>query len=176
MRPWIGVSLLALAVLAPAPAAAQDAEALRKELEQMRKQFDSMKDSYEKAINNLSERLQKIESAPAPPPAAVAPAPAAPAMSQAPPASPPPGLPSLIDLARPRQPFALYERRSAGQLLFDIGIAGDFIGNLTQNNVQQAQGGTFPGLENRFFPREVELSLFGQIDPYARAVVRLEAE
>ena len=57
-----------------------------------------------------------------------------------------------------------------------MGVAGDFIGNLTQNNVQQAQGGTFPGLENYFFPREVELSLFGQIDPYARAEVRFEAE
>ena len=40
--------------------------------------------------------------------------------------------------------------------------------------MQQAQGGTFPGLENYFFPREVELSLFGQIDPYARAEVRFE--
>ncbi len=176
MRPWIGVSLLALAALAPSSAAAQDSEALRKELEQMRKQFETMKDSYEKAINNLSERLQKIESAPAPPPITVAPAPAAPAVSQVPPAPPSPGPPSLIDLARPRQPFALYERRGAGQLLFDIGIAADFVGNLTQNNVQQAQGGTFPGLENYFFPRSVELDLFGQIDPYARAVVRFEAE
>src|SRR2546422_6378186 len=51
--------------------------------------------------------------------------------------------------------------------LFDIGIAGDFVGNLTQKNVEKAQGGTFAGQENRFFPREVELSLFGQIDPYA---------
>ena len=84
-------------------------------------------------------------------------------------------MPSIMDLARPRQPFALYERRGSGQLLFDMGIAGDFIGNLTQNNVQQAQGGTFPGLENYFFPREIELSLFGQIDPYARAEVRIEA-
>ena len=41
--------------------------------------------------------------------------------------------------------------------------------------MQQAQGGTFSGLENYFFPREIELSLFGQIDPYARAEVRFEA-
>ena len=52
---------------------------------------------------------------------------------------------------------------------------GDFVGNLTQRNVQKAQDGTFSGRENRFFPREVELSLFGQIDPYARADVRIEA-
>jgi hypothetical protein len=177
MRRWIVLTIIAAAVLAPAGASAQDAEAMRKELEQMRKQFESMKDSYEKSINSLSERLQKIEQAP--PPAAVAPAPAAPAVGQvAPSAAPDPasgGMPSILDLARPRQPFALYERRGAGQLLFDMGIAGDFIGNLTQNNVQQAQGGTFSGLENYFFPREIELSLFGQIDPYARAEVRFEA-
>src|SRR5262249_14131250 len=179
MRRWIGVSLLAAAPLLPQPAAAQDAEALRRELEQMRKQFESMKESYEKSINSLSERLQKLESAPPPPPAATAPAPSAapppPAVSQAPAEPPPSGAPSLLDLARPRQPFALYERRGPGQLLFDLGVAGDFIGNITQNNVQQAQGGTFPDLENYFFPREIELSLFGQIDPYARAEVRFEA-
>jgi hypothetical protein len=60
-------------------------------------------------------------------------------------------------------------------MLFDIGVAGDFIGNLTQRNVQKNAGGTFSGLENRFFPREVEVSLFGQIDPYARAAVVFEA-
>ena len=80
-----------------------------------------------------------------------------------------------MDLARPREPFALYKQRGPGQLLFDMGVAGDFIGNLTQSNVDKANGGTFPGRENRFFPREIELSLFGQIDPYARAEVRFEA-
>ena len=143
----------------------------------MRKQFESMKEGYEKAINSLSERLQKIEQAT--PPAAVAPVPPAPAVGQvtpgAAPDTPSGGIPSIMDLARPRQPFALYERRGAGQLLFDMGITGDFIGNITQNNVQQAQGGTFSGLENYFFPREIELNLFGQIDPYARAEVRFEA-
>jgi hypothetical protein len=178
MRHWIVLIVIAAAALAPAVASAQDAEAMRKELEQMRKQFESMKEGYEKSINSLSERLQKLEAAPAP--TAVAPAPGAPVVGQvspsAPPAPPPgAGMPSVLDLARPRQPFALYERRGAGQLLFDMGIAGDFIGNLTQKNVQQAQGGTFSGLENYFFPREIELSLFGQIDPYARAEVRFEA-
>ncbi len=174
MRRWFGLSLLAAAVFAPAPVAAQDADALRRELEQMKKQFETMKDSYEKAINNLSDRLQKIESAPPPPAPVAAPAPA-PVTAQPAPGAPS-GMPSLLELARPRQPFSLYERRGPGQLLFDIGVTGDFIGNLTQNNVQQAQGGTFPGLENYFFPREVELNLFGQIDPYARAEVRFEAE
>jgi hypothetical protein len=177
MRRWIILTIVVAAALAPAVASAQDTEAMRKELEQMRKQFESMKESYEKSINSLSERLQKIEQAP--PAAAVAPAPAAPAVGQvtpdAAPGTPSGGMPSLMDLARPRQPFALYERRGAGQLLFDMGVTGDFIGNITQNNVQQAQGGTFSGLENYFFPREIELNLFGQIDPYARAEVRFEA-
>jgi len=181
MRRWIGVSLLAAAPLLPQPAAAQDAEALRRELEQMRKQFEGMKESYEKAINSLSERLQKLESAPPPaaapapaPPVSASPAPAAPS-GQMVETAPPSSQPSVLDLVRPRQPFALYERRGPGQLLFDIGVAGDFIGDLTQNNVQQAQGGTFPGLENYFWPQEIELSLFGQVDPYARAEVRIEA-
>ena len=56
-----------------------------------------------------------------------------------------------------------------------MGVAGDFIGNLTQRNVDKANAGTFAGQENRFFPREIELALFGQIDPYARAEVRVEA-
>jgi hypothetical protein len=81
----------------------------------------------------------------------------------------------VLDLARPREPFALYQRRGTGQLLFDMGITGDFIGNLTQDNVQKATGGTFSGLKNYAFPREIELNLFGQIDPYARAEVRIEA-
>jgi len=124
------------------------------------------------------------------PPAIAAPPATAPPSAVAAPAGPPPtatpvsgqavaqtpaASPNLTELARPREPFSLYQQRGAGQLLFDIGVTGDFIGDLTQNNVQQAQGGTFPGLENYVFAREVELSLFGQIDPYARAEVRFEA-
>ncbi|MGH7342525.1 MAG: hypothetical protein ACREKH_18735, partial [Candidatus Rokuibacteriota bacterium] len=58
---------------------------------------------------------------------------------------------------------------------FDMGIAGDFVGDITQANVERAGGGTFSGQENRFFPSEIEVSFFGQIDPYASAVVRIEA-
>ena len=79
MRAWIGLSLLAGALLATSPAAAQDAEALRKELEEMRRQFDAMKDAYEKSINKLSDRIQAIESRPQP--TAVAPVAAAPPVS-----------------------------------------------------------------------------------------------
>jgi hypothetical protein len=183
MRSSICLCLLAACAWSPGAAWAQDVETLRKELEQMRKQFEEMKQGYEKAINQLGERIQSLESRPPQP--AAAPSPAAPGAAPAAPAAAPPtavtaeapagGPPDLRDLARPREPFSLYQRRGAGQLLFDMGIAGDFIGDLTQHNVQQAQGGTFPGLENYFFPREIELSLFGQIDPYARAEVRFEA-
>jgi hypothetical protein len=93
---------------------------------------------------------------------------------QAPP-GPAPAPPSLTDLARPRQPFSLYGERRQGQFLLDIGVAGDFVGNITQRNVEKARAGTFAGRENRFFPREIELNLFGQIDPYARGEVRIEA-
>jgi hypothetical protein len=138
--------------LAQSPASAQDAEALRKQLEEMRKQMET-----------ISERLHRLETQPKPV--------AAQAPAVQPPAAAPP---SLLELARPRQPFALYERRGAGQLLFDIGVSADFVGNLTQRNVDKANAGTFANRENRFFPREVELSLFGQIDPYASGVMRIE--
>jgi len=180
MRALVGICLLAAGALVPGEAMAQDTEALHRELEQMRKQFETMKEGYEKAINQLSDRLKAIEARPAAPaavPAAAAPGTAVPAvqgreqmLSQA-----PPGVTiNPAELARPREPFSLYERRGAGQLLFDIGVAGDFIANITQRNVDKANAGSFSGRENRFFPREVELSLFGQIDPYARAEVRFE--
>ena len=158
MRALALVFVLLCAALAPAGATAQDAAALRRAIEQLQKQLQS-----------LSERLQRIESQP-PPPAPAQPAPTGTAAP--PPASP--GI-SAIDVARPREPFGLYQQRGAGQLLFDIGVAADFVGNLTQSNVEKAGGGTFAGLENRFFPREIELSLFGQIDPYASGVVRIES-
>lgn len=151
----------------------------------MRKQFEAMQEQYKKTLDAMTERLERVESRGQPAVAAPPPGPGAPAPVTPEPGPPPvtgliaqrpPGAdPSPLDLIKPRQPFALYERRGPGQLLFDMGITGDFIGNLTQHNVQKNQGGSFPGLENLFFPREVELSLFGQIDPYARAEVRLEA-
>jgi hypothetical protein len=151
-------------VLVATPALAQDASALRREIEQLRQQ-----------LQGLTERLQRLESQPAPPPAAPPAPPPAPAAQQ--PANPQGQMapPSATDLLRPRQPFALYQQRGSGQLLFDIGVTGDFVANIVQPNVQKADAGTFSGRENRFFPREVEVSFFGQIDPYARADVRIEA-
>ena len=163
MRAMALIVISMCTALAPAVAAAQDAAELRKQIEQLQKQLDA-----------VTERLRRLEAQPAQPtPAPTTPAgvPPGPGVAAPPPASPP----SAMDLARPRQPFSLYQQRGSGQLLFDMGIAGDFVGNITQHNVERAGGGTFPGQENRFFPREVELSLFGQIDPYASAVVRFEA-
>ncbi len=168
-----------------APALAQDAEALRREMEQMRKQFEAMQEQYKKAMDMMTERLDRVEARPQPsvaapaapttPPPPMQPAQGAPPATEVVAQRPPGSDPSPLDLIKPRQPFALYERRGPGQLLFDMGVTGDFIGNLTQHNVQKNQGGSFPGLENLFFPREVEVSFFGQIDPYARAEVRIEA-
>ena len=167
------VLTITLALAIDAPAFAQDAEALRKELEQLRKQFQEAQQQYQKSIDTLSERLQRLETRPpvtATPPIA---APGALAL-QAPGAPPPPAPPSAIDLLRPRAPFTLYGQRAPGQLLFDMGVAGDFVANFTPRGVERAGAGTFSGRENRFFPREIELGLFGQIDPYARAEIRIE--
>jgi type II secretory pathway pseudopilin PulG len=147
MHRLVIVVVCVVALVAPAVARAQDAEALRRELEALKKQ----QEQYQKAIEALSQRLQKLESQPAPTLAQP------PAPSQAGPLAqtPPPGQAtplSPIDLARPRQPFSLYQQRGSGQLLFDIGVAGDFVGNLTQKNVEKANAGTFSGRENRFFP------------------------
>ncbi len=169
MRAFLVAAVWLALGLAPALAQAQDADALRRELEQLRRQ----QEQYQKAIEALSERLKRLETQSAPPAAAAAPP--APAPAAAATVVGPVTPPSALDLARPRQPFALYQQRGAGQLLFDMGVTGDFVGSLTQQNVEKARAGTFSGRENRFFPREVELSLFGQIDPYARADVRIEA-
>src|SRR5215470_16770322 len=186
MRDIIALALMLVLLLTVSivPARAQDADALRREMEQMRKQFDAMQEQYKKALDSMSERLERMEKRPEPtvaaPPAPAPPAPATP--TPAPPPTtemvtqqrPPGSEPSPLDLIKPREPFALYERRGPGQLLFDMGVTGDFVGNLTQRNVEKNQGGSFSGLENLFFPREVELAFFGQIDPYARAEVLVE--
>jgi hypothetical protein len=186
MRVIVALAFALGLVAQAAPAPAQDAEALRREMELMRKQFEAMQEQYKKAMDTMTERLERVEARPqpsaaAPVPPATPPAPMQPGQA-APPGTdvvtqrPPGSDPTPLDLIKPRQPFALYERRGPGQLLFDMGVTGDFVGNLTQHNVQKNQGGSFPGLENLFFPREVEVSFFGQIDPYARAEVRFEAE
>ncbi|HEX9748957.1 MAG TPA: hypothetical protein VGB86_11190 [Methylomirabilota bacterium] len=174
MRALVGICLLAIGALVPGAAAAQETEALRKELEQMRKQFETMKDGYEKAINQLSDRLKTLESRPAAPAAAPAAVPATASREQTLSQAQPGITINPMELARPREPYALFERRGPGQLLFDIGIVSDFVGNFTQRNVDKANAGTFPGRENRFFPREVEVNLFGRIDPWAEGVVRFE--
>ncbi|HEX9821678.1 MAG TPA: hypothetical protein VGD07_18920 [Methylomirabilota bacterium] len=167
MRARIVSVVVAVLVGLPAWAAAQEADALRREIEQMRQQFQNAQREYQKTLDALTERLQRLESRPQQ-------ATTTPVIVQAPP-GPAPAPPSLTDLARPRQPFTLYGERRQGQFLLDFGVVGDFVGNITQRNVEKAQAGTFAGRENRFFPREVELMFFGQIDPYARGEVRIEA-
>jgi uncharacterized coiled-coil protein SlyX len=152
----LALTVIALStILAPAIAVAQEAAELRRQIEQLQRQLQS-----------VSERLQRLEAQPAPPAAQpVPPAPGVPHRHRRGGGAATSSTLSAADLAQPRQPFSLYQQRGSGQLLFDIGLAGDFVGNITQRNVERAGGGTFAGQENRFFPREVELSLFGQIDP-----------
>lgn len=179
MRRFVAASVLLVLCMIPLPAAAQEAEALRRELAQMREQFERARRDYERALETVSERLRRLEAqperAPARPSASAPPPAVPPTVAQVPPAPPPPTPVTPMELLRPRQPFSLSERRGTGQFLFDIGVSGDFAGNITQRNVDKADGGSFPGRENRFFPREVELNLFGQIDPYARGEMRIEA-
>src|SRR5438046_5887634 len=173
MRLLIAIALVVGLLASALPVHAQDTEAIRRDMEQMRKQFEAMHEQYRKTMETMADRLQRLASPGQQ--TATTPVAAPPVTAQLPPQAAPGGSPpSPMDLIRPRQPFALYERRGPGQLLFDVGVTGDFIGNLTQSNVEKNQGGSFSGLENLFFPREVELSFFGQFDPHARAEVRRE--
>ncbi len=172
MRKLIALAFVFVSIALASPAAAQqDAEALRRELDQMRKNFETMQQEYRKSMDAMAERLRRLETQSSEGAGSRAGAAPAPAPSQTTVQTPA----SAIDLLSPRPPFGLYGQRASGQLLFDMGVAGDFVGNLVQRNVDKASAGTFRGQENRFFPREVELSLFGQIDPFARAEVRIEA-
>jgi hypothetical protein len=183
------VLLLAL-FLVPRVTGAQDAQNLRRELETMRQQFDVMKKEYEERIRELGERLQKLETSQAAPaprdaPASGQPSSSADALQTAPatpPLSPAPSLaqapassdrPSLLEMLRPHQPFSLAQPGRV--LLFDLGVAGDFVVDFTSNKTARGHDGTFNGRENRLFPRHVELIMAGRIDPYASAAVRFSA-
>jgi hypothetical protein len=185
---WLVLLGIILAVRPEARGATSDLDMLREELERTQADFQKlleMQQQTQRRMEELQRKLEAIEAnqpsgpstAVAPTPQAVPPAsaPSSQPTAQAPAPAPAGGFPSLTELARPREPFALYRERGPGQLLFDMGIVGDFVGDFTSSRVEKAQAGTFPGLENRFFPREVEVSFFGQIDPYARGEVRVEA-
>ena len=179
MRVLVMVCLVLGLGLAASPARAQEAEVLRQELEQLKQQLQMMQQQYQKTIQDMTDRLQRLEAQPTAPPSVTGGRradPSGPGRHGAPATAPRPSSQiSALDLARPREPFALYERRGPGQLLFDMGVTGDFAGSLTSKRVEQARAGSLPGEENRVFPREIEVSFFGQIDPYARAEVRVEA-
>ena len=164
-----GICLVVVLLLACVPVTsvhAQPADALRRELEMLREQMAAATQAYERRLKELSDRLEQLEvgRVPDPPPAAATP-PAA--------ALPPAAAPSDMDLARPRQPFALAAPGSS--LLFDIGVSGDFVADFTSGRRERQREGTLAGRENRLFPREVTLSSFGRVDPYASAVVRISA-
>ena len=174
--------LLSLGSYLPGPAQAQDVDAVRQELTAVRRQLDSIREQYEQRLRELTDRLEQLETrrpaatpAPSPAPAAAAgaptPAPTIPLAAAGP--APTGDEPSLREMLSPRQPFALAQ--PGRTLLFDIGVSGDFVTDFTSRNRERRRDGTFAGRENRFFPREVELGLFGRVDPYASAVVRLSA-
>ena len=128
-------------VIMPIPGRAQDVDTLRREIEQLKRALETTQQHYQRAIEALTERLQRIEVRPQ--------------VAAAPPSDPKGGgitLPSLLDLARPREPFSLYAQTTPGpsgqvpgaprgRFLFDMGIAGDFVVNLTSSRVERDQVG-----------------------------------
>jgi hypothetical protein len=180
-RLWpLPLLLLSVGSSLPGRAQAQDVDAVRQELGAVRRQLDSIREEYEKRLRELTDRLEQLETQrrAATPAASPAPAPAAPASAQPVPlttaaTAQPAGEPSLREMLAPRQPFALAQ--PGRTLLFDIGVSGDFVADFTSRSRERRRDGTFAGRENRLFPREIELGLFGRVDPYASAVVRLSA-
>jgi hypothetical protein len=172
MRQWFRGLCLAVSfcTLIPGTAAAQDLESLKRELESMRRQFESLRRQYERRLQELAERLETLQVQQAPaadPQPRTAPAPAAEVGARAEEG------PSLAQLLTPRQPFALAQ--PGRSLLFDIGASGDFIADFTSNGSARRRDGTFNGRENRLFPREVSIAMFGRVDPFASAAIRVSA-
>jgi len=172
MRQWLRGLCLAVSfcTLIPATAAAQDVESLKRELEAMRRQFESLRQQYERRLQELAERLETLQAQQAPvtePQPRTAPAPAAEVGARAEEG------PSLAQLLTPRQPFALAQ--PGRSLFFDIGASGDFIADFTSNGSARRRDGTFNGRENRLFPREVSIAMFGRVDPFASAAIRISA-
>jgi hypothetical protein len=174
MRRYPWTLVLLLSCLGPAtPVRAQDADTLRREIEALRGQLAAITQSYEQRLKQLGDRVEQLEGAGSRPAPSSAPAGAVAPVPSVSTAADPPAAPSLSELAAPRQPFALAQPGRV--LLFDIGVSGDFVANLTSATREDRHDGTFAGRENRVFPREVELALFGRVDPYASAVVRISA-
>src|SRR5947207_13931654 len=107
MRACVLVLALLSVVSVSAPAAAQEAEALRRELEALQKQLQS-----------VTDRLQKLETQRTPAPAPPPPEAAAPGVS-------------VTDLARPRQPFTPYQQPGRGQPLFRISVTAELLAHLS---------------------------------------------
>jgi hypothetical protein len=147
------LALLLLLSCGPASVHAQEPAAIRRELEALRQQMATATQAYEQRLEELTDRLERLEGGPT--------------------TAPQPQRPAVVDLARPHQPFALATPERG--LLFDIGVTGDFVADVTSRAQERHRDGTFAGRENRVFPRDVELSIFGRVDPYASAVVRMSA-
>ena len=104
MRVRVIVTLALGLAMTPIPAEAQEAETLRREIEQLRRQLETTQQQYQQAIEALTQRLQRLEVRPQ--------------VAAAPPAgqsSGPITIPSLYELARPREPFSLYAQTTPGQ-------------------------------------------------------------
>jgi hypothetical protein len=144
------LSIAALFIIAPdARGATSELETLRQELQKTQADFQKLLEMQHQTQRKMEELQQKLEAIEAGRPTAPATTqtPSVPGQTPAPrtaaapePPEPPQttpqapqggGLPSLVDLLRPREPFAPYRERGPGQFLFDMGVVGDFVGDFT---------------------------------------------
>jgi hypothetical protein len=161
----IGMAALSLpaAAQSPAPAQAEQAQAVRAELDKLRKEFETVRDDYGARLAALEAKLSAMGApAAAPQAAATAPAPPQPgAPTQAPPTEVqvPQG---AAGSGGPSGALPVYGNASAMSKIFnpDIAVIGNFVGAAGENTVNPS-----PALALD----EAEATFQAVVDPYARA-------
>jgi len=137
----------------PAAASASEVEALKQELAETRELVETLT----RKTQELQRRLQQVEREQER--AAREPARGEGAKEVAP-----------APLETPSRPATVQVPLGQRQLLFDLGVVGDFVYAFTEGErTDPRRAGTFKGREDRVFPREVEIAMTGRVDPYARA-------
>jgi len=147
-------------LLGPAPASAQDAQALRQEIDQLRRDFETLKQQYGDRLSALEAKLALAA------PTAEAQAAAPPGAPAQPTAQVPPGAEGA---GGPSGSLPVYGGSIAGSKVFnpDIAVIGDFLGALGKNDLHPDPFG--PGDSPRALQmHESEASFQAVVDPYAR--------
>jgi hypothetical protein len=153
-------SVVAGLLMAPLPAFAQDAQALRQEIDQLRRDFETLKQQYGDRLSALEAKLATTEGTP----------PTAPAAAAQPGQQPTAQVPAGAEGAGgPSGSLPVYGNTATASKIFnpDMAVIGDFLGAVGKNDVHPDPFG--PGPDPRALQmHESEASFQAVVDPYAR--------